>query len=112
MGSEVRLVLHFCGNDDLSSLLLQIAFLYLKLLTNILLYSAFLQHKCNPAIYFQCGDYKYPDVTSPLNRILCRNRFSRHESAQDNEEISIPRSYGSSGSLLRQGDALGRQNLW
>jgi len=46
-----------------------------------------------------------------LNRILCRNRFSRNESALDSEEISMPTSFGSGGSLLRRGDTVERPSL-
>lgn len=50
----------------------------------------------------QCGDYKYPDVTSPLNRILCRNWFGRREPALENADLPMSRSCSSTH---RHGDS-------
>lgn len=48
---------------------------------------------------YQCGEFKYPDVTSPLNKILCKTRFIR-DSGLDGE---VARSLNSFQSF-RDGD--------
>ena len=40
--------------------------------------------------HFQCGEFKYPDVTSPLNRILSKPRSNRFG-------CTVPDTFGDGG---------------